>query len=455
MYSNKIYLNGVLESQFVYYNNGVAINDVKSNVPLLNLSDSQYVNFDITNKTVTIPQSSILFNTNGRSLPSQTINLTQTTTENNSWALLYDYNNNAIIASFWKGTFNYPLIGAIYANKLYINGVLESQIRTYDDGELIPAHPIPSTPIINLTENQFIKYNFTDKTVDIPQCSILCGAVGKAFPARTIDLSQTETQNNCWALLYDYNNNDIIASFWKGTFDYPVIGVVYGKKIFINGALDSQLISVGQESIVHFFGDSITAGVHTTKAYHMYWAEWGNFKCKNYGIGTTGYKRTYSGSALAGNGVEGIGSITTQTGDNTLLDVMQTVGSFSKCVLFAGTNDFGNSETATSFRTAVQNTLDYALSKTPFILVITPIMRTDYKTHVNNVGMKLSDYSDIIKEECDNRGIACIDGMSVMLNPDNALYKSNFIPDGLHPNSTGHNMLARKLYNDFLSAMCK
>jgi len=173
------------------------------------------------------------------------------------------------------------------------------------------------------------------------------------------------------------------------------------------------------------------------------------------GGGIAGYKRAYSGSALAGNGVEGIGSMTTQTGNNTILDVMQSVGTFSRCVIFGGTNDFGNSENIDAFRAAVQNTLDYALDQTPYILVVTPIMRENFKTRVNNVGKKLVDYSNVIIEECENRGIAYVDGMSVSLNPDNASYKSTFIPDGLHPNATGHTMLARKLYSDFLAAMAK
>ena len=99
------------------------------------------------------------------------------------------------------------------------------------------------------------------------------------------------------------------------------------------------------------------------------------------------------------------------------------------------------------------NTLDYALTKTPYILVITPIQRAEYKTRINNIGKKLSDYTDVIKEECGSRGIACTDGFDVPFNPDNNNYKEEFIPDGLHPNSTGHNMLARRLYNDFLATM--
>ena len=202
-----------------------------------------------------------------------------------------------------------------------------------------------------------------------------------------------------------------------------------------------------------FFGDSITAGTGTIKAYHMYWHDWSNLKCKNYGVGSIGFAKSISGEHLYGNGAEGIGTIVNFSESVTIINIMQSLDSFDRCVLFAGTNDFGSSIDISVFRIAVQNTLDYALTKTPYILVITPIQRAEYKTRINNVGKKLSDYTDVIKEECESRGIACANGFDVPFNPDNNNYKEEFIPDGLHPNSVGHNMLARRLYNDFLATM--
>lgn len=453
VYANKIYVNGVSDAQIQYYDNGTVINKSASITPIINLDNNQAVDFDITAKTIHIPKSSILYGRTGSSFSEQTVDLTETETQNSSWALLYDYDQKEIIASFWKGPFDYPVVGAVYGNKLFMNGLLESQIRYYDNGEPVPAKVQQTVPLLNLTEKQQVNFDTENKIVTIPQCSVIYGAIGKAFSSISIDLTETETQNSCWALMYNYTANTIEPAMWKGPFAYPLIGIVYGKKLYLNGVFESQIKNF--DSTVLFFGDSITAGVHTTDAFHMFWAKWGKFRCKNYGIGTTGYKRAYSGSALAGNGVEGIGSMTSQSGNNTILDVMQSVGTFSRCVIFGGTNDFGNSENIDAFRTAVQNTLDYALEQTPYILVVTPIMRENYKTRVNNVGKKLVDYSNVIIEECENRGIAYVDGMSVSLNPDNASYKSTFIPDGLHPNATGHTMLARKLYSDFLAAMAK
>ena len=453
VYANKIYVNGVSDAQIQYYDNGTVISKSTNITPIINLSHTQAVDFDITAKTIHIPKSSIIYGRTGNSFSEQTIDLTETETQNSSWALLYDYDQKEIKASFWKGPFNYPVVGVVYGNKIFMNGLLESQIQYYDNGEPVPAKVQQTVPLLNLTEKQQVSFDTENKILTIPQCSVLYGAIGKAFPSISIDLTETETQNSSWALMYNYTANTIEPAMWKGPFNYPLIGIVYSKKLYLNGVFESQIKNF--DSTVHFFGDSITAGVHTTDAFHMFWAKWGKFRCKNYGIGTTGYKRAYSGSALAGNGVEGIGSMTTQTGNNTILDVMQSVGTFSRCVIFGGTNDFGNSENIDAFRAAVQNTLDYALDQTPYILVVTPIMRENFKTRVNNVGKKLVDYSNVIIEECENRGIAYVDGMSVSLNPDNASYKSTFIPDGLHPNATGHTMLARKLYSDFLAAMAK
>lgn len=454
VYGNKLYIHGVLETQIKYYDDGSLLpSGLSTDIPILNMTHTMSVDFDVTLRTITIPQCSLLYGNKGVVLPAQSIDLTQTATENNSWALLYDFENREIIAAMWKGPFTKPVIGVVYGNKLYMHGLLESQVKYYDDGSLKPTGIIPSIPVLNLTENQRVKFDAVNRIINIPGSSIIYGTKGKGFSATTIDLTQVETQNNSWALLYNYDTNDIIATMWKGPFDYPVVGMVYGNKLYLNGVLESQILVYTAGSEVCFFGDSITAGVHTQKAFHMYWADWADLHCKNWGVGTTGFSYEFTGSALAGNGVEGIGSTTAQTGDNTVLDIMKTVDTIDKCVIFSGTNDFGRSISISTFRASVAATLDYALTKTPYILVITPIMRLDYKTRVNDAGKKLADYSAVIKEECESRGISCIDGFDVALNPNNERYHDEFIPDGLHPNPTGHLMIARKFYTDFLTAM--
>ena len=90
----------------------------------------------------------------------------------------------------------------------------------------------------------------------------------------------------------------------------------------------------------------------------------------------------------------------------------------------------------------MQNTLDYALTKTAYILVITPFRRVNGE-NTNSAGLKLSDYADIIKEECDARGILWVDGYTVGINPNNTVSKNAFMPDGLHPDNNGQSRIAR------------
>lgn len=177
------------------------------------------------------------------------------------------------------------------------------------------------------------------------------------------------------------------------------------------------------------------------------------FKCLNYGIGSTAFTFGTSENACAGNGKEGVGTYIQQSGNNKILDIMKTVNDkMNKCVIAAGTNDFGESKSIDEFRTAVRETLDYALSKTPYILVLTPIKRKGVNNK-NQQGKVLYDYSKVIIEECETRGIAYCDGFSVSLYPDNEINKSTFIPDGLHPNNKGQKRMARSYYNKFLEIM--
>lgn len=431
--------------------------NIPQSIPLINMSDSRHITFDITTKSIAIPQCSIVHGTSGKSFAGKTLNLKDTPTDNSSWALLYDYDLNDIVVAKWKGPFSYPVIGMVYYNKIYFNGVLENQIIYMDDGVEISTSVANANAYIQLSDSQKIVYNYDNKTLLIPAPAFtIINNKGVARPNPiTLELSSVLVSGAC--MLWCTTDGEIYATSWNGDKRHnksdSLLGSIYHRNVVIFGAKEEDIVV--KDSTVCFFGDSITAGVHTTKTYHMYFAEWGGFVCKNYGIGGTGYVKTISGDTVTGGGAEGIGTSIAQSGDNTVIDIMRNVDEITKCVIFSGTNDFGSSIDIGAFRTAVQNTLDYALTRTPYILVITPIMRENYKTRINNVGKKLVDYSNVVIEECNNRGIAYVDGMSVSLNPDNASYKSTFIPDGLHPNATGHTMLARKMYSDFLAAMAK
>ena len=120
-------------------------------------------------------------------------------------------------------------------------------------------------------------------------------------------------------------------------------------------------------------------------------------------------------------------------------------------IIFAGTNDWGTNKAETAFRTAVQNTLDTAITKTTKILVITPIHRQNDTTQ-NSAGLTLHDYSNIIIEECNARGIAYVDGYDISISTINATMKTAYITDGTHPTDLGQHKIARAIYNKMLEA---
>lgn len=422
--------------------------------PILNLQSGANVAYDVVARTIRIPNCTVMFNNKAVGLTAVTLDLASVSTDNNCWTLLYNYNTGKIEVVKWKATYEYPVFGIVYNNKLFIHGLLESQIKLENAPISAPYNP---TAYVVLNDNQYIIYNYNTKVLTIPSPSFTVINNGGASRGTTYTLNLSSVLVSGACLLWQ-GADGIYASDWRGSkqtnADDNLIGWIYKTNVSIIGVPQDKIIVKSDECC--FFGDSITAGVNTTKCYHMYFAEMGSgIISKNYGIGGIGYVKTYTGASVTGDGSEGIGTSVQQTGSNTILDVMKSVATIKKCVIFGGTNDWGSHQPLDVFRNTVGETLDYALSKTVYIMVITPIARAEYKTKTNNVGKTLADYSAVIKEECESRGIYCVDGFSVPLNPDNENYKATFIADGLHPNADGHKMIARKLYNDYLVAMNK
>ena len=82
------------------------------------------------------------------------------------------------------------------------------------------------------------------------------------------------------------------------------------------------------------------------------------------------------------------------------------------------------------------------------LIVITPFPR-EYHNKANKYGKTLKDYRDIILKTCETLSIPCIDlykesGIYVF----NSVFKSTYIPVGLHPNKKGHKILANKVFEE-------
>jgi lysophospholipase L1-like esterase len=219
-----------------------------------------------------------------------------------------------------------------------------------------------------------------------------------------------------------------------------------------------KLINPDTKTIA-FLGDSLTAGVGTSKIYHMYLADRFGWHCKNYGYGGSGYAYSFDGTGgKMATGQEGMGinitSSTMFTPNDFLTRIATITTDIDALVIFGGTNDWGKNSPFDNFQTAVDAVLNYAqthFGRIP-IIVMLPIHREN-DTNPNSVGKTLIDYCEVIKEKCHNHGIMCIDMMGISgLNPENennnTLYfvrDDTGVSDKVHPNHYAHKYMSNLL----------
>lgn len=84
------------------------------------------------------------------------------------------------------------------------------------------------------------------------------------------------------------------------------------------------------------------------------------------------------------------------------------------------------------------------------LLFLTPIKRSypplDAPDAKNGNDLTLQDYADIIKEVCGFYGIPTLDNYrELAINPAIPAQKTALIPDGVHPNDAGHDLMSRRI----------
>ena len=197
---------------------------------------------------------------------------------------------------------------------------------------------------------------------------------------------------------------------------------------------------------VVFLGDSITEGWGTTdvsKVYHQI------------------LKRKYDLALACECGVGGtrIARRKSNTYDATKFDLFFRLRAqvmpkdVDIVVIFGGTNDFGhgdalfgdtNSEDDYTFNGAINNLINQIKQDCPNsdIVFLTPLHRFDEDRCVNGTGYILKDYCEAIIGATKRHNIYLIDLFNELyINP----HDPNLVPDGLHLNDTGHEILAEFL----------
>lgn len=194
---------------------------------------------------------------------------------------------------------------------------------------------------------------------------------------------------------------------------------------------------------IYFLGDSITEGCGVTPdtVYHAVVARKTGCISVNYGVG---------GSCLA-NEVTGV-----EKQDSFAARIDEMGNDPDMIVVFGGVNDYGHGSapigtpddrTPDSFYGACHYIITTLLEKYPLkpIVFMTP---THYQAELLpgvTSGRPFIDYVRIIREVCGNYGIPICDlyknsGIAPILESQRELY----IPDGVHPNALGHEIIASR-----------
>ena len=377
----------------------------------------------------------------------------------NLW-LLGDYTVEAVAFGTQPDDTSARYLGSIYKKDVWLNGVPTEFIKIINqDGIMTSVYPNNKGSFIAFNQDtRTVTVDNVNKTITLPVGFRVYRGKTYAVSDETINF-ESSVASKIWMK----NTGVVYCTEWNDNViwhpDDDCIGYLYANTVIIAG-VDKHAINIidgTDSSKVYVFGDSIPAGTQTTKTFTMFLHDYDKtMHYLNYAQGSTGYIAEWTGNATKGGGTEGVGTTQALTGDNTVLDQMQEIqDTMANILIMAGTNDWSIGAALADFREAVEDALDYALTQTQNVFVMLPIKRENWATATNSISKKLEDYNDIIKEVCIAKGVVYFDGFDVFLNPSIAGNKSIFVPDGLHPNSKGHERIARAIYNTVRQAYIK
>ena len=197
-------------------------------------------------------------------------------------------------------------------------------------------------------------------------------------------------------------------------------------------------------------GDSITAGSGTTKTY---WSI----------LDDTLELESMTGMGVAGSCVSATSDY--KTGNSPLINRYKSIPDSDIITIYMGTNDYGHETPMgtiddtedVSFYGALNVIIPGIQKAHPDALLVwmTPTHRYGFGTskmlgtaftydHLpNGRGYSLDDYVDAIKEVCDKYDVPVIDLFTLSgMDPSLSEVRSQYMPDGLHLNSAGHEKIA-------------
>jgi len=199
-----------------------------------------------------------------------------------------------------------------------------------------------------------------------------------------------------------------------------------------------------------FLGDSITEGVGTSapdKTYHQIIAREHKLeRAYNFGVGGTRIARQTNVSVYP------VWDLFFELRAETMPRDADAI------VIFGGTNDYGHgdahlgeldSNDVYTFCGAVNSLITFLEKNFPNAekVFVTPLHRVSEKAPSLPDGKVLADYVDAMRKICKKRGIALVDLFDIApIDPNDPA----FVPDGLHPNDKGHEIMADVIAKELL-----
>ena len=202
--------------------------------------------------------------------------------------------------------------------------------------------------------------------------------------------------------------------------------------------------------VLNFLGDSITEGVGVSENSKRYFElikmKYELREANGYGI---------SGTRLAKQRIPSDEA----SFDKYFASRIDEMKDADAVVVFGGTNDFGHGDapigtfsdrTPDTFYGACHDLYIKLIEKYPGkpIVIMTPLHRTeeDEVRVKHGVSVTLKTYIDIIREVAEYYSLPVCDMYKKSgLQPRVDIIKERYIPDGLHPNDAGHEIMAARL----------
>ena len=202
-----------------------------------------------------------------------------------------------------------------------------------------------------------------------------------------------------------------------------------------------------------FLGDSITEGALSSNCMEKsYWAVLGKLSgatVKGYGIGGTRIAEQLNKTE---DPIDRLHFVTRVDSMDEDADVV---------VVFGGTNDYGHGDaplggmpdrTDETFYGAMHNLCLALIKRYPssLIVIMTPTHRLDEERLINDHGIRnvatLSEYAEAEKRVAAYYGLPVLDLYALSgMNPAVKEIMTRYMPDGLHPNDSGHELIAKRL----------